>query len=93
MGTVIDLNLDEIGVIIRDGLDTEGASNILKLLGGPAYSKEFLEGLTLYSELLPLGVYMPDEMWHYWRMIGGKDLLPVVSKTSPSIKMLAFDRK
>jgi acetyltransferase-like isoleucine patch superfamily enzyme len=55
MGTVIDLKLDEIGVIIRDGLDTEGALNILKLLDGPAYSKDFLEGLTLYSELLPLG--------------------------------------
>ena len=59
MGTVIDQKLDEISVIIRDGLDTAGASNILMLLEGPAYSKEFLEELTLYSELLPLGREKP----------------------------------
>jgi len=59
MGTVIDQKLDEISVIIGDGLDTAGVLNILGLLDGPAYSKEFLEELTLYSELLPLGREKP----------------------------------
>jgi len=59
MGTLIDLKLGEIGVIIGNGLDTEGALKILGLLDGPTYPKEFLEELTLYSELLPLGREKP----------------------------------
>ncbi len=55
MGTVIDRKLDEIEGIITEGLDAEGTLQILKLLDGPACSKEFLEEITLYSELLPLG--------------------------------------
>jgi len=55
MGTVIDITLDEIATIIKNGIDTEGTIRILKILDGPAYSKEFLEELTLYSELLPMG--------------------------------------
>ena len=56
---MIDQKLDEISVIIRDGLDTAGALNILRILDGPSYSKELLEELTLYSELLPLGREKP----------------------------------
>lgn len=55
MGTVIDIKLDEIGTIIKNGLDTDGTLRILQIIDGPIYSKEFLEELTLYSELLPLG--------------------------------------
>lgn len=55
MGSVIDRKLDEAGEIIAKGLDAEGTLQILKILDGPEYSKEFLEELTLYSELLPLG--------------------------------------
>lgn len=59
MGTVIDLKLDEIGVIIRNGLDTDGTLHILRIFEGPIYSKEYLEELTLYSELLPMGREKP----------------------------------
>jgi hypothetical protein len=47
MGAVIDLKLDEIGAIIRNGLDTDGTLRILRILDGPIYSKEYLEELTL----------------------------------------------
>ncbi len=59
MGIVIDFKLDEIAAIIGDGLETDGVLSILNLLDGPAYSKEFLEELTLYSELLPIGREKP----------------------------------
>ncbi len=59
MGTIIDLTLKEIGGIIENGLDAAGALYILKILDGPRYSKEFIEELTLYSELLPLGREKP----------------------------------
>ena len=54
MGTVIDHKLEEIGAIIQDGLDTEGALRILRLIEMSAYTKELMEDMTLYSELLPL---------------------------------------
>jgi acetyltransferase-like isoleucine patch superfamily enzyme len=59
VGTVIDRKLDEISVIIKNGLDTDGMLSILQILDGPAYAKEFLEELTLYSELLPIGRERP----------------------------------
>jgi len=59
MGTEIDLKLDEIGAIFGNGLDADGTLRILRILDGPAYSQAYLEGLTLYSELLPLGREKP----------------------------------
>jgi len=59
MGTIIDITLEEIRCIINEGLDSEGALRILKILDGPRYSKEFIEELTIYSELLPLGRESP----------------------------------
>jgi len=47
--------LEEIDGIIKSGLDGQGTERILQVLEGPCYSRELLEGLTLYSELLPLG--------------------------------------
>jgi acetyltransferase-like isoleucine patch superfamily enzyme len=47
--------LDEIEGIIKAGLDGRGTERILRILEGPGYSKDLLEELTLYSELLPLG--------------------------------------
>jgi acetyltransferase-like isoleucine patch superfamily enzyme len=55
MGKTADVMLDEIGGIIRGGLDEDGTLRILRILDGPAYPKEFLEEMTLYSEMLPLG--------------------------------------
>lgn len=55
MGTVIDRKLEEIRKIIDEGLDAGGTARILKILDGPSYTPEFLEELTLYSELLPVG--------------------------------------
>ncbi len=59
MGTEIDLKLDEIGAIFGNGLDTEGTLRILRILDGRAYSQAYLEELTLYSELLPMGREKP----------------------------------
>lgn len=59
MGTIIDRKLEEIQSIIGSGLDADGTARILKILDGPSYSREFLEELTLYSELLPLGREQP----------------------------------
>ena len=59
MGTVIDHKLEEIGAIIQDGLDTEGTLRILRLIEISAYTKELMEDLTLYSELLPLAREKP----------------------------------
>ncbi len=55
MGDVTNKMLDEIGSIIKSGLDTHGVLHILKLLEGPHYSKQFMEETSLYSELLPMG--------------------------------------
>lgn len=59
MGKVMDLKLEEIGAIIGMGLDTKGTLRILRILDGPKYSQAFLEELTLYSELLPMGREKP----------------------------------
>lgn len=59
MGTIIDLKLEEIGAIIGNGPDTDGTLHILRILEGPGYSKEFMEELILYSELLPVGREKP----------------------------------
>jgi acetyltransferase-like isoleucine patch superfamily enzyme len=59
MGTEIDLKLEEIGAIFGKGLDVDGTLRILRILDGPAYSQAYLEELTLYSELLPLGREKP----------------------------------
>ncbi len=59
MGTVINDKLKEIGVIIQDGLDTKGVVSILRLLEVHTYSKELVEDLTIYSEMLPLAREIP----------------------------------
>jgi acetyltransferase-like isoleucine patch superfamily enzyme len=59
MATVIKDRLKEIGTIIQEGIDSEGVLRILHLLEVPGYSKELIEDLTLYSELLPLAQEMP----------------------------------
>ncbi len=59
MGDVTNKMLDEIGSIIKSGLDTHGVLHILKLLEGPHYSKQFMEETSLYSELLPMGREKP----------------------------------
>lgn len=59
MGTMIDLKLAEVGAIFGNVLDADGTLRILQILDGPTYSQEFLEELTLYSELLPMGREKP----------------------------------
>jgi acetyltransferase-like isoleucine patch superfamily enzyme len=78
MGTLIDRKLDDIGIIIRNGLDTDGVLRILQILDGPSYTKEFLEGLTLYSELLPMGREKPftQEQRHLHFLWDAFDKLP-----------------
>jgi len=59
MGERIDRKLEEIGAVLASGLDAEGAARILTILEGPSYSRTYLEEMTLYSELLPLGRETP----------------------------------
>ena len=59
MGDVTNQMIDEIGGIIRNGLDTHGVLHILKLIEGPHYSPAFMEEMSLYSELLPVGREKP----------------------------------
>jgi len=59
MGAVTNQMIEEIGTIVNNGLDTHGALHILKLIEGPHYSKNFMEEMSLYSELLPMGREKP----------------------------------
>ncbi|MFH0996868.1 MAG: acyltransferase [Pseudomonadota bacterium] len=59
MGKIINNKLEEIGTIIQEGLDSEGVLRILRLLEMPTYSKELIEALTLYPEMLPLAREKP----------------------------------
>ena len=79
MGTVIDLKLDEIGAIFGNGLDTEGTLRILRILDGPTYSQAYVEELTLYSELLPLGREKPftREQRYFHFLWDAFDKLPI----------------
>jgi len=51
--------LSEIENIISQGLDTEGARRILKLIGGPDYAPEILESIKLWTDFLPKAEEMP----------------------------------
>ena len=59
IGSVTDGMINKIEAIIHNGLDTQGTRHIMKLLQGPDYTKEFLEGMSLYSELLPISQERP----------------------------------
>lgn len=45
--------------IINAGIDTEGCTRILELIGAPLVSTEILEELKLYSEYLPRSQELP----------------------------------
>ncbi len=47
--------LEQVEGILKSGLDAGGTAKILKILEGPAYSRELMEELVLYSEFLPVG--------------------------------------
>jgi acetyltransferase-like isoleucine patch superfamily enzyme len=59
MKNIFDRKLEEAEEIIKSGLDIKGTQRILELLDGPAFPEEALEGLKLYSELLPMGCEHP----------------------------------
>jgi acetyltransferase-like isoleucine patch superfamily enzyme len=87
MGTVIHDMLEEVGSIIQGGLDTEGVLRILRLLDVPGYTKELMEGLTLYSELLPLAREMPftSEQRYLHFLWDALDKLPICLNANFSI--------
>jgi acetyltransferase-like isoleucine patch superfamily enzyme len=88
MGTAINDKLKEIGAIIQDGLDTEGVLHILRLLDVPAYTKELMEDMTLYSELLPLAREMPfTSVQRYLHFLwDALDKLPICINANFSIR-------
>jgi acetyltransferase-like isoleucine patch superfamily enzyme len=87
MGTVIHDMLEEVGSIIQGGVDTGGVLRILRLLDVPGYTKELMEGLTLYSELLPLAREMPftSEQRYLHFLWDALDKLPICLNANFSI--------
>jgi acetyltransferase-like isoleucine patch superfamily enzyme len=87
MGTVIHDMLEEVGSIIQGGVDTGGVLRILRLLDVPGYTKELMEDLTLYSELLPLAREMPftSEQRYLHFLWDALDKLPICLNANFSI--------
>ena len=87
MGTVIHDMLEDVGSIIQGGLDTEGVLRILRLLDVPGYTKELMEDLTLYPELLPLAREMPftSEQRYLHFLWDALDKLPICLNANFSI--------
>jgi acetyltransferase-like isoleucine patch superfamily enzyme len=87
MGEEINGKLDEIGIIIRNGLDTDGALLILEILEVPKYSRAFLEELTLYGEMLPMGREKPftQEQRYLHFLWDALDKLPICLNANFSI--------
>ena len=87
MGKIISKKLEEIGTIIKGGIDTEGVLRILHLLEVPQYSKELIEDLTIYSEMLPLAREMPftPEQRYLHFLWDTLDKLPICINASFSI--------
>ena len=55
MGKMLNKKFEEIKGIIDKGLNAKSTVEVLKALDAPPYTRELIEELELYSELLPLG--------------------------------------
>lgn len=87
MGKIINNKLEEIGAIIKEGIDPEGVLSILRLLEVHTYSKELIEDMTLYSEFLPLAREMPftPEQRYLHFLWDALDKLPICLNANFSI--------
>lgn len=59
MVSTYEAMLSEIEGLLVDGPDTSGTRKILRMLGGPEYAPEILEGIRLWNEYLPKSEELP----------------------------------